>query len=192
MSKDSAAATTQASNERLVWMDLEMTGLDPETCVIVQMAVIITDRELNPIGNPLDLVVWQPESALEVMDPFVRKMHKKSGLLDQIRNSKHSIRDAQRQAMELITKHCTYRSAPLCGNSIGQDRRFLVKYMPEVEGYLHYRNIDVSTVKELGEWWYGTSYTKPDSGKHTAMHDIQQSIEELRFLSKKIFKPREA
>ena len=92
MSKDSAAATIQASNERLVWMDLEMTGLDPETCVIVQMAVIITDRELNPIGNPLDLVVWQPESALEVMDPFVRKMHKKSGLLDQIRNPKFALK----------------------------------------------------------------------------------------------------
>ena len=192
MSKVSSSKTGEAAGDRLVWMDLEMTGLDPETCAIVQMAVIITDRELNPIGNPLDLVVWQPESVLESMEPFVRKMHKKSGLIDQIRNSKHSLSDAQRQAMDLITKHCTYRTAALCGNTIGQDRRFLVKYMPQIEGYLHYRNIDVSTVKELGEWWYGTTYTKPDSGKHTAMHDIQQSLEELRFLSKKIFKPRES
>jgi len=191
MSKGSSTSSGPA-DDRLVWMDLEMTGLNPETCVIVQMAVIITDRDLKPIGNPLDLVVWQPESVLESMEPFVRKMHQKSGLIDQIRNAKTSVNDAEKQAMELITKHCKYRTAALCGNSIGQDRRFLVKYMPEIEGYLHYRNIDVSTVKELGDWWYGAVYTKPDSGKHTAMHDVRQSLEELRFLSQKIFKPRES
>ncbi len=191
MAGNNSTQATKATDDRLVWMDLEMTGLNPETCAIVQIAVIVTDRELNRVGTPLDLVVWQPDSVLESMDPFVRKMHTKSGLLEQIRNSKNSLGDAQRQTMELITRHCTYRSAALCGNSIGQDRRFLVKYMPEVEGYLHYRNIDVSTIKELGDWWYGKTYTKPDSGKHTAMHDIEQSIEELRYLSTEIFKTRE-
>lgn len=178
-------------DDRLVWMDLEMTGLDPDVCAIVQMAIIITDRELNPVGNPLDLVIWQPPSVLDSMEPFVRKMHTKSGLLEKIEKSKVSLKDAEQQAMSLLTGHCLYRSAALCGNTIGQDRRFLVRYMPEVEGFLHYRNIDVSTVKELGEWWYGTSYSKSDKGKHTAMHDIEQSIKELRFLSKAIFKPRE-
>jgi len=179
-----------AADDRLVWMDLEMTGLDPKECVIVQMAVIVTDRNLKPLDAPLDLVIWQPDSVLQSMEPFVRSMHQRSGLLDQIQKSKTSLAQAEQQAMELIVRHCSYRTAALCGNSIGQDRRFLVEYMPQIEGYLHYRNIDVSTVKELASWWYGIRYTKPDSGKHTALHDIQQSIEELRFLADKVFKPR--
>ncbi len=186
----SNANKTGPQDDRLVWLDFEMTGLDPETCVIVQMAVIITDRDLNPLGKPLDVVIWQPESCMAAMEPFVRSMHKKSGLLDKIHNSKISLAGAEKQAMELISQYCTYGTAPLCGNSIGQDRRFLVKYMPQMEGYLHYRNIDVSTVKELGDWWYGARYSKPDSGKHTALHDVQQSIAEMRYLSEKIFKPR--
>jgi len=177
-------------NDRLVWIDLEMTGLDPEACAIVEMAVIITDRELKPLAKPLNVPIWQSDACLGEMDPFVRSMHEKSGLLEKIRTSKVSLAAAEKQAMDLVTAHCTYRSAPLCGNTIGQDRRFLVKYMPLLEGFLHYRNIDVSTVKELGEWWYGARYSKPDSGKHTALHDIEQSIEELRFLGGKIFKPR--
>ena len=176
--------------DRLVWIDLEMTGLDPKSCVIVEMALIITDRELNPLAKPLNLPIWQPDSCLERMEPFVRSMHQKSGLLDKIRSSRVSLGDAEKQAMELVTAHCTYRSAALCGNTIGQDRRFLVEYMPVLEGFLHYRNIDVSTVKELGDWWYGARYTKPDSGKHTALHDIEQSLEELRFFREKVFIPQ--
>ena len=122
------------------------------------------------------------------MEPYVADMHKKSGLLPRIEQSRVSLAGAEKLMMEMMTKHCAYGTAPLCGNTIGQDRRFIVKYMPQVDGYLHYRNIDVSTVKELGLWWYGAKYTKPDDGKHTALHDIEQSIEEMRYLREKVFK----
>ena len=175
-------------DDGLVWVDLEMTGLDPEQCAIVEAAVILTDRELNVVGQPLNLVIWQPDSVLETMEPFVREMHTSSGLLERIRKSQLSVAGAESQMMELVTKYCGYRTAPLCGNTIGQDRRFLVKYMPQLEGYLHYRNIDVSTVKELGLWWHKEKYIKPSDGKHTAMHDIEQSIEELKYFRSKIFR----
>jgi oligoribonuclease len=178
-----------ATNETLlVWLDLEMTGLDPESCAIVQMAYILTDTDLNEVAAPREITIWQPESVLASMSPFVRSMHERSGLLDQIRSSQVSEQEAEREAMELITRHAPYRTARLCGNSIGQDRRFLVKYMPVLEGYLHYRQIDVSTVKELAGWWYGSKYDKPDLGKHTALHDVQQSMEELRYYRRALFR----
>jgi len=175
-------------SDTLVWVDLEMTGLDPESCAIVQMAMILTDTELNELTAPIDLVIWQPPAVLEAMSPFVRQMHASSGLLDQIRTSTVSLEDAERLAMELVSTHASYRKARLCGNSIGQDRRFLVKYMPVLEGYLHYRQIDVSTIKELAGWWYGAKYTKPDEGKHTALADIRQSIAELKHYREKVFR----
>ena len=161
----------------LVWMDLEMTGLDPETCSIVQLAMVITDAELKEIAPPLELVIWQPESVLGTMTPFVRAMHEKSGLLEQIRASQISTAEAEREALTLLTRHASFRSARLCGNSIGQDRRFLVKHMPIFEGYLHYRQIDVSSIKELAGWC-----------KHTAMHDVRQSIAELLYYRKTVFR----
>lgn len=176
------------SNTNLVWVDLEMTGLCPETCVIVEVAMIITNRELKVIDKPLNIAVWQPPETLSRMEPYVADMHKKSGLMPRIEKSRVSLAGAEKLMMEMMTKHCAYGTAPLCGNTIGQDRRFLVKYMPQVDGYLHYRNIDVSTVKELGLWWYGAKYIKPDDGKHTALHDIQQSIEEMRYLRGSVFK----
>jgi len=165
----------------LVWMDLEMTGLDPDTCAIIEMAIIVTDSKLNELAAPLSLVIWQPPSVLDAMIPFVRNMHTKSGLLEKVRQASISVIEAERQAMELIMRHAQYRTAPLCGNSIGQDRRFLSKYMPQLEGYLHYRQIDVSSVKELAERWYNVKYKKPNEGKHTALHDIQQSIAPLKY-----------
>lgn len=176
------------SNTNLVWVDLEMTGLCPENCVIVEVAMIITNRELKPVDKALNVVVWQPPDVMSRMEPFVRDMHTKSGLLAKIEKSQLSLAGAERQMMDMLTKHCAYGTAPLCGNTIGQDRRFLVKYMAQFDSYLHYRNIDVSTVKELGLWWYGAKYTKPDDGKHTALHDIKQSIEELRYLRGEVFK----
>lgn len=177
-----------ASRNVLVWMDLEMTGLDPESCAIVQLGMILTDTKLNELAPPLEINIWQPESVLATMSPFVRNMHEKSGLLEQIRASKTSVAEAEQEALALIAKHAEYRTARLCGNSIGQDRRFLVKYMPVLEGYLHYRQVDVSTLKELAGWWYNSKFDKPDTGKHTALHDIRQSIEELRFYKKTLFK----
>jgi oligoribonuclease len=172
----------------LCWLDLEMTGLDPETCAIVQLAMVLTDANLNELAPPLELSIWQPESTLGTMSPFVRSMHEKSGLLAQIRASQVSVSEAEHEAVELLAKHAPYRTARLCGNSIGQDRRFLVKYMPVLEGYLHYRQIDVSTLKELAGWWYGVKFDKPDDGKHTALHDVQQSIAELKHYRKTVFR----
>ena len=133
----------------LVWIDLEMTGLEPETCGIVEMALILTDGELNEIADPLEMAIWQPPTVLENMSPFVRSMHDKSGLLEKVRASKTSVGDAEIKDLELVSKHASFRKARLCGNSVSQDRRFLSKYMPLLEGYLHYRQGDVSSVKEL-------------------------------------------
>ncbi|MCK5691012.1 oligoribonuclease, partial [Myxococcota bacterium] len=138
----------------LAWVDLEMTGLEPDTDVIVQMALILTDTELNEVAPPLDITIWQPESALEKMCPFVRQMHTKNGLLPEIQKSQISVADAEKQALKLLSKHTKYGEALLCGNSIWQDRRFLVRYMPSFTSYLHYRMIDVSTIKQLSKWWY--------------------------------------
>jgi len=175
-------------NPVLVWLDMEMTGLEPESCAIVQLGLVLTDTELRDLAPPLELTIWQPESVLGAMSPFVRAMHEKSGLLPQIRASQVSVADAERQALELLTKYAPYRTARLCGNSIGQDRRFMVKYMPGLEGYLHYRQVDVSTLKELAGYWYGVTYEKPEGGKHTALCDVRQSIEELRSYRETVFR----
>lgn len=172
----------------LVWMDLEMTGLDPETCVIVQMAVILTNQNLEEIADPLDMTIWQPESVLERMAPFVREMHQRSGLLEAIRQSTVAVSEAEQAALELISRHAPYRSARLCGNTIWQDRRFLHKYMPTLESYMHYRQVDVSSLKQLATWWYDLDYVKPDAGKHTALVDVRQSIEELKYYRQKMFR----
>ena len=176
----------------LAWIDLEMTGLDPERDAIVQLALVLTDFDLEPIGDPLEVTIWQPESVLERMEPYVRRMHETSGLLEAIRASETTVADAERQAMALLTEHAVYRKPRLAGNSVGQDRRFLHRYMPQLDGYLHYRIVDVSTLKELAKRWYGLVYTKPDDGRHTALADVQQSIEELRFYRRSMFRPVEA
>ena len=134
----------------LVWMDLEMTGLDPATDVIVEIATVVTDDELDIVAEGPDLVIHQPDEALAAMDPVVNEMHTRSGLLDAIRTSDISLADAGAATLAFIRTHAPEpRSVPLCGNSIGTDRRFLAAYLPEIEDYLHYRSIDVSAVKEL-------------------------------------------
>lgn len=171
----------------LAWLDLEMTGLEPEEDVIVELALILTDRQLKPIGEPLQIVVWQPEGILEKMSPFVRRMHEKSGLLAKIPESKIDVHTAEHQALKFLSEHAPYRTARLCGNSIGQDRRFLCKYMPSFENYLHYRQVDVSSVKELVKWWHHAKFDKSDDAKHTALFDIQQSIAELKWYRQQLF-----
>ena len=165
----------------IVWLDLEMTGLNPDTCAIVQMAIVLTDVQLNELAPPLNLTIWQPEEVLARMSPFVRAMHEKSGLLGDISKSEVSVEDAEQEALGLISAHAPYRSARLAGNSIHQDRRFLCRYMPVLEGYLHYRQWDVSTLKEIGKWWHQVKYQKAEGGQHTALFDVKQSIEEMRF-----------
>lgn len=179
------------SDSMMVWIDMEMTGLCPQSCAIVEIAVILTDRNLEPVDHPLELVIWQPPSVLERMEPFVRNMHEKSGLLDRIKRSQISVAGAERQALELVSRYCKAGTARLCGNSIDQDRRFMREYMPALEGYMHYRNVDVSSLKELAKWWNNLKYVKPEEGQHTALHDIQQSIAELRYYRKHFLQPPE-
>jgi len=179
---------SKKSEDLLVWIDLEMTGLDPETCAIVELAMILTDPELNQVAEPLELAIWQPDSVLEQMDPFVRDMHTGSGLLERVRASQVSVAQAEIEVMKLLTQHCGYRRGRLAGNSIGQDKRFIARYMPLLDGYLHYRVLDVSTVKELARWWHHVEFHKPTDGQHTALVDIQNSIAELAYYRGKVFR----
>lgn len=167
----------------LAWMDLEMTGLDPREHVIVEIATLVTDDDLILVEEGPDLVIHQPEDALARMGPTVREMHTKSGLLDSIRESDISLEEAGAQTLDFLKRHIpNARTVPLCGNSIGTDRRFLAAWLPEIEEYLHYRSIDVSTVKELARRWnpkaFGAAPEK--AGGHRAMDDIRESVAELR------------
>ena len=172
------------SVDPLVWIDLEMTGLEVARHTIVEIAVLITDSELEIVDDGVDLVVHQPPAALAAMDDFVRKMHTRSGLLPAIEASTLSLDAAGVQVLEYLARHVPKPgTAPLCGNSIGVDRRFLDQYLPAVDQYLHYRSIDVSSFKELCRRWYPAAYKgRPDKAEsHRALDDIRESIEEMRY-----------
>lgn len=174
----------------LVWMDLEMTGLDPARHTIVEIATVITDDDLNTVAEGPDIVVHADADELAEMDDVVRKMHEHSGLLAAIEKSTTTVEDAGRQTLEFIKEHVAEAgSVPLAGNSIGTDRRFLAAQLPEIEDYLHYRTVDVSTVKELCRRWYPAAFsTAPKKqGAHRALDDIKESIAELQYYRSKIF-----
>lgn len=174
----------------LVWMDLEMTGLDHTSDVIVEIATLITDDDLNIVAEGPDLVVHATEEQLAAMDPFVANMHTKSGLLDKIKASTVTLEAAGAQTLTFIKEHVPEeRSVPLCGNSIGTDRRFLAAYLPEIEEYLHYRSIDVSSVKELVKRWYpDVDVNRPrGQGSHRALDDIRESLKELVYYREHVF-----
>ena len=179
----------------LIWMDLEMTGLDPERHVIVEIATLVTDDDLNIIAEGPDLVIYQPDEALAEMDDFVTNMHITSGLLDLIKTSTVTHEDAMQQTLDFIKLHSPEpMKIPLCGNSIRTDRAFLTKYMPDIENWLHYRCVDVSTVKELVKRWNpGLEHARPKSEgtTHRAMDDIRDSVAELKFYRDKVFKSSE-
>jgi oligoribonuclease len=165
----------------LVWIDLEMTGLDPERDAIIEIATLITDSDLNLIAEGPELAISQPESLLAGMDEWNQTHHAASGLLDRVRASKVSNAEAQAQTLNFISQHVEPNTAPLCGNSVWQDRRFLTRYMSDLEGYLHYRLIDVSTLKELAIRWAPqvlNGFSKDNT--HTALSDIRESVAELR------------
>lgn len=171
-------------------MDLEMTGLDPAKHVIVEIATIITDDQLEIVAEGPDLVIHQPEELLALMEPVVVDMHTKSGLLDAIRTSTITLDEAGAATLAFIKEWVPEaRKVPLCGNSIGMDRRFLDAYLPEIEHWLHYRSIDVSSVKELVRRWYpGLNNTRPfKAGTHRALDDIRESVAELRFYRNRVF-----
>ena len=175
-----------------MWMDLEMTGLDHTSDVIVEIATIVTDDELVIVAEGPDVVVHQDDDVLARMDPFVVEMHTRSGLLEAIRASTMSLEEAGAQTLAFIREHAPEpRSVPLCGNSIGTDRRFLAIYLPEIEDHLHYRSVDVSTIKELTRRWYpgALEATPRKATAHRALDDIRESIEELRWYRANVFKP---
>lgn len=168
----------------LAWMDLEMTGLDPRRHVIVEIATLLTDDDLNLIAEGPDLVVHQPPSALAEMDEYVVGMHTRSGLLEAITASTTTLEAAGAATLAFLSEHIADPgTVPLCGNSIGTDRRFLAAYLPEIEEFLHYRSVDVSTVKELMKRWnpklLGKAPSKAEG--HRALDDIRESVEELRY-----------
>ncbi len=170
------------SDQNLIWIDLEMTGLDPETHKIIEIATIVTDSELNILAEGPVLAIHQPESELDKMDDWCTNTHTGSGLVERIRQSSVTEEQAVAQTIEFLEKWVPRGKSPICGNSIGQDRRFLYKHMPVLEEYFHYRYIDVSTLKELTRRW------KPEildgfskQGSHLALDDIRESIAELKY-----------
>jgi oligoribonuclease len=179
------------NDDRLVWLDLEMTGLDLDRHVIVEIAALVTDDDLEPVDEGIDLIVHQPPSALAEMDDFVRAMHVKSGLLPEIEASTLSLAEAGAQTLDYVRKHVPEGAAPLCGNSIGVDRRFLDRQLPELDRYLHYRSIDVSSFKELCRRWYPAVYSKRPSKAetHRALADVRESIAELKYYREQMLRP---
>ena len=173
-------------------MDLEMTGLEPARHVIVEIAALVTDDDLEIVAEGPDVVVHQPPEALAAMDDVVREMHTASGLLAAVEASDVDLAAAGRQVLDFVRAHVPEpRTVPLCGNSIGTDRRFLAAWLPEIDDHLHYRSVDVSTVKELCRRWYPQAYeAAPDKvGSHRALDDIRESVAELRYYRSAIFRP---
>lgn len=178
----------------LAWMDLEMTGLDPERHVIVEIATLITDDDLNIIAEGPDLVVHQNDAALAEMDEVVVEMHTKSGLLEAIAASTISLEQAGAETLAFLQEHIAEpNTVPLCGNSIGTDRRFLAKYLNDIEEYLHYRSVDVSTLKELARRWNPTALSSlpRKATAHRALDDIRESVAELQHYRSTLFLPPE-
>jgi oligoribonuclease len=176
-------------------MDLEMTGLDPSVHTIVEIATLITDDNLDVVAEGPDLVIHQPPEALAAMAEVVRQMHTSSGLLQEIERSTLTLAAAGEETMRFIKTHVPEaRRVPLAGNSIGTDRRFLSAFLPEIEEWLHYRSVDVSSIKELARRWYPSvlAAAPPKQGSHRALDDIRESVNELRYYREKLFIPPEA
>lgn len=176
----------------LAWMDLEMTGLDPDRNVIVEIATLITDDDLEIVAEGPDLIVAASEEQLAAMDDVVREMHTSSGLLAAVQASTLSLADAGEQTLQFVREHLGDPSrVPLCGNSIGVDRRFLQRQLPALDAAFHYRSVDVSTVKELAKRWYPSIYGKAPkkAGSHRALEDIRESVAELRYYRDELFVP---
>ncbi|MDL9979550.1 oligoribonuclease [Microbacterium candidum] len=181
-----------SENDRLVWIDCEMTGLDPEVDELVEIAVIVTDFELRPLDDGFQIVIKPDASALANMSEFVTNMHRTSGLLEEIPNGVTTA-DAEFQVLEYIQRFAPVEGkAPLAGNTIGTDRMFISKYMPRVDRWLHYRNIDVSSIKELSRRWFPRAYIHAPSkdGGHRALADIRESIRELAYYRQAVFVPQ--
>lgn len=175
-------AKAKRSKKHLVWVDCEMTGLDPTKNVLLEIATIITNYDLEIVAHGPVFAIKQSEARLAGMDRWNQRTHRKSGLLDRVRTEGVSLAEAQRETLKFVKTYCYARTAPLCGNSIGQDKRFLAKYMPELHDFLHYKVVDVSSIKVLVKEWYGGKYESPKKQElHRALSDIEESIAELAY-----------
>lgn len=178
----------QRSEKHLVWVDCEMTGLDPAENVLLEIATIITNYDLEIIARGPVLAIRQSEKKLAAMDAWNQRTHKQSGLLDRVREEGVALADAEKQTLNFVKRHCYARTAPLCGNSIGQDKRFLAAYMPKLHNFLHYKVVDVSSIKLLATEWYRGKYEPPKKQElHRALADIEESIAELDYYRKNVF-----
>jgi oligoribonuclease len=180
MSELPTAPTLAKNDDNLVWIDCEMTGLDPEIDKLLEIAVIVTSPDLSlRVEGPV-LVIHQGDAQLDAMDSWNKGTHGKSGLIDKVKASTVSEAEAEAQLIEFMSRYVSKGASPMCGNTIGQDRRFLVKYMPKLEGWFHYRNLDVSTLKELAKRWRPDVFNAfKKQQAHTALADVQESIDEL-------------
>jgi oligoribonuclease len=178
-------------NDRLVWIDCEMTGLDLRADALIEVAALVTDFDLNVLGEGIDLIIKPPAEALDQMIDFVRAMHEKSGLLDHLERG-ITLAEAEEQVLAYIREHCAEGSRPpLAGNTVGTDRLYISRDMPDLDAFLHYRIVDVSSIKELSRRWFPKAYftAPPKRGNHRALADIQESIEELRYYRETVFVP---
>lgn len=175
------------SADNLIWIDLEMTGMDPDSDHIIEIATAITDKELNLLAEGPVVAIFQEESLLEQMDEWNTTQHNKSGLIERVRASQQSVEDAERTTLDFLRQWVPENTSPMCGNSICQDRRFLYRWMPELEKFFLYRNLDVSTVKELVKRWTTGQDQFKKNASHLAMDDIHDSIEELQHYRAKYF-----
>ena len=175
------------SPHNLIWIDLEMTGLDCQADRIIEIATIVTDSQLNILAEGPMLAIHQPDAALAAMDDWNRKQHGASGLVSRVQASTINEQQAEWQTLEFLRRYVPKGESPMCGNSICQDRRFLARCMPELEAYFHYRNLDVSTLKELARRWYPDLNSFGKTSTHLALQDIRDSIEELRFYRERLF-----
>lgn len=181
---------TKKNHENLIWLDMEMTGLSPENNVVLEVAIVITDSQLNVLAESPSYAIIQPQAELDKMDKWNVNTHTKSGLLARIATDGVQLDFAEKELLKLLKKYVAKGVSPLCGNTIHQDRKFIVRYMPQLEEYLHYRNIDVSTIKELAKRWYpniAEGFKKHN--KHEALADVHESIEELKYYRQHIMLP---
>jgi oligoribonuclease len=179
------------SPSHLVWIDLETTGINDRTCSILEIATIITDKDLEIVEEGPSLIIHQPDGILKNMEPWCVDQHGGSGLTEASRQSKVSLADAEEQTLTFVRKHCLRGQAPMCGNSIGFDRRFIMHHMPKLNDYLDFRNVDVSSLKELVYRWYpGVVEKVVKKSTHRSLADIRESIEEMRFYRQHVFRVR--
>lgn len=179
--------SNQKSNQNLIWVDLEMTGLDPEKERIIEIATIITDSNLTIIAEGPNLIINQPKELIASMDDWNTNQHGSTGLIQAVRKSSITEQEAEIKTLEFISKYVGNKRSPMCGNTVSHDRRFLAKYMPSVEDYFHYRHIDVSSVKELISRWMNDAQTYQKNGSHRAKDDIIDSINELKLYKRMLF-----